>query len=338
MKRLVMALAALAVLGGAGLYWKYHASAPLGQTAAAPAAKAPSGVPVKVGTVRTGAISEEVSAVGTLLANESVMIRPEREEAASRRSNSPKGRSCARERSSSCSIRPKSRAQLAAVSSELTLNRSRLRRAQDLHEKKFISAQALDDAREAVNQSAARHAGEWARLDKSAVIAPFEGVAGLRQVSPGAYVKAGQDIARLEGIGTLNLDFRVPEVYLGRIRTRQEVVVRVDAFANERFQGEIFAIEPSVDEQTRTVLLRARVPNPGARLTGMFSRVALVLEGARTPSSLEQALVPQGSDRFVRYAEGGPRSRKSSWDGGRASRDPQRSPPATRWSSTASSG
>jgi membrane fusion protein (multidrug efflux system) len=302
-----MALAALAVLGGAGLYWKYRSAEPLGQTAAAPAAKAaPGGVPVKVATVRTGAITEEVSAVGTLLANESVMIRPERD-----------GRIAAIQFSEGQIVRAGEKlvvldtaeieAQLAAAGSELTLNRSRLKRAQDLHEKKFISAQALDDAREAANQSAARHAEVKARLDKSAVIAPFEGVAGLRQVSPGASVKAGQDIARLEGIGTLKLDFRVPEVYLGRIRTRQEVLVRVDAFASEQFHGEIYAIEPAVDEQTRTVMLRARVPNPGARLKpGMFSRVALVLETRENALVVpEQALVPQGASRFVyRYADG----------------------------------
>jgi membrane fusion protein (multidrug efflux system) len=307
MKRLAMALAALAVLGGAGLYWKYRSAEPLGQTAAAPAAKAaPGGVPVKVATVRTGAITEEVSAVGTLLANESVMIRPERD-----------GRIAAIQFSEGQIVRAGEKlvvldtaeieAQLAAAGSELTLNHSRLKRAQDLHEKKFISAQALDDAREAANQSAARHAEVKARLDKSAVIAPFEGVAGLRQVSPGAYVKAGQDIARLEGIGTLKLDFRVPEVYLGRIRTRQEVLVRVDAFASEQFHGEIYAIEPAVDEQTRTVMLRARVPNPGARLKpGMFSRVALVLETRENALVVpEQALVPQGASRFVyRYADG----------------------------------
>ncbi len=263
-------------------------------------------MPVKVGTVKAGAISEEVSAVGTLLANESVMIRPERE-----------GRIAAIHFTEGQLVRAGEKlvvldtaeieAQLAAVSSELTLNRSRLKRAEELHEKKFISAQALDDAREALNQSAARHAEVKARLDKSAVIAPFEGVAGLRQVSPGAYVKAGQDVARLEGIGTLKLDFRVPEIYLARIRQRQDVLVRVDALPGETFRGEIYAIEPSVDEQTRTVLLRARVPNPGARLKpGMFSRVVLVLETRENAVIVpEQALVPQGADRFVyRYADG----------------------------------
>jgi membrane fusion protein (multidrug efflux system) len=301
MKRIVLAVAAIAVLGGVGLYWKYSASSPAAHKAAGPAAKdGPAGVPVKVGKVRSGTVSEEVNAVGTLLANESVMIRPERE-----------GRITEIHFAEGQIVRKGERlisldtaeieAQLAAVTSELNLNRSRLKRASDLHDKKFISAQALDDAREALNQSVARHAEIKARLDKSAVSAPFEGVAGLRQVSPGAYVKAGQDVARLEGIGTLKLDFRIPELYLGRIRQQQEVLMRVDAFPGETFRGEIYAIEPSVDEQTRTVLLRAHVANPGVRLKpGMFSRVVLVLETRENALIVpEQALVPQGKDRFV---------------------------------------
>ena len=305
MKRLILSLAAVAVLGAAGFYWKFFSSA---SSAPKPAASAKGGlaIPVKVGIVRSGTISEEISAVGSLLANESVMIRPERD-----------GRITAIHFTEGQLVRKGEKlvsldtaeieAQLAAATSEMNLNRSRLKRAEELHEKKFISAQALDDAREAMNQSTARHAEVKARLEKSAVIAPFEGVAGLRQVSPGAYAKAGQDVARLEGIGTLKLDFRVPEIYLGKIRKGQEVQVRLDAFAGETFRGEIYAIEPSVDEQTRTVLLRARVPNPGARLKpGMFARVVLVLETRENALIVpEQALVPQGADRFVfRVADG----------------------------------
>lgn len=307
MKRLILSCAAIAVLGGIGLYWKHSTSSSIAAKDAGPSAKgAAKGVPVKVGTVRTGTISEEVSAVGSLLANESVMIRPERD-----------GRITTIHFTEGQLVRKGEKlvsldtgeieAQFAAVSSELTLNRSRMKRAEDLHEKKFISAQALDDAREALNQSVARQAEVQARLDKSTVSAPFEGVAGLRQVSPGAYVKAGQDIARLEGIGTLKLDFRLPELYLGRIKTKQDVLVRVDAFAGETFRGEIYAIEPAVDEQTRSVLLRARVPNPGVRLKpGMFARVVLVLETRENALLVpEQALVPQGKDRFVyRLADG----------------------------------
>ena len=299
MKRLILSLAAVAVLGVAGLYWKFFSSA---SSAPKPAATAKGGLalPVKVGVVRSGTISEEISAVGTLLANESVMIRPERD-----------GRITAIHFTEGQLVRKGEKlvsldtaeieAQLAAARSEENLNRSRLKRAEELHEKKFISAQALDDAREAMNQSTARHAEVKARVEKSTVFAPFEGVAGLRQVSPGAYAKAGQDVARLEGIGTLKLDFRVPELYLGRIRPQQEVHVQLDAYGAEIFRGEIYAIEPSVDEQTRTVLLRARVPNPGARLKpGMFARVVLVLETRDNALVIpEQALMPLGKDRFV---------------------------------------
>jgi membrane fusion protein (multidrug efflux system) len=173
--------------------------------------------------------------------------------------------------------------------------------------KNFISAQAMDEIRENLNQSLAREAEIKAKLAKSTILAPFEGVTGLRQVSPGAYAKAGQDIARLEGIGVLKLDFRVPEAYLRRIRTGQPLVINVDAYPGESFSGTIYAIEPSVDESTRTVLLRARLPNPGVRLKpGMFARVNLDLE--RRENALlvpEQAIVPRGDGRFVfRIADG----------------------------------
>ena len=308
MKRLVLAVAALAVLAGAGMYWKHRASAPAIEKAAEPAKGKGAGgpVPVKIGKVATGTISVEVTAVGTLLASESVMIRPDRD-----------GRVVEIHFTEGQVVRKGERlvsfdsaemqAQLAAVDSEVSLNRSRMKRAAELHEKKFISGQALDDAKEALNQSVARQAEIKARLEKSFVSAPFEGVAGLRQVSPGAYVKAGQDIARFEGIGVLKVDFRVPELYMGRIRQRQEVVARVDAYPGETFRGEIYAIEPAVDEQTRTVLLRARVANPGTRLKpGMFTRIILVLETRENALLVpEQALVPQGQDRFVfRIADG----------------------------------
>jgi membrane fusion protein (multidrug efflux system) len=305
MKRLGLFLLAVAVLAGSGYYWKV-VRPKSSVSAAAPAAKAGGGVPVKVAGVRTGTISEELSAVGSLIANESVMIRPEREGRITE-INFTEGQLVRKGEKLVALDTAEIQAQLAAVTSELTLNRSRMKRAEELHEKKFISAQALDDAREGLNQSVARQAEVKARLEKSAVVAPFEGVAGLRQVSPGAYVKAGQDVARLEGIGTLKLDFRAPELYMGKIRTKQEVIVRVDAYPNETFKGEIYAIEPAVDEQTRTVLLRARVPNPDVRLKpGMFARVVLVLETRENALVVpEQALVPQGGQRFVyRLADG----------------------------------
>jgi len=308
MKKLVLFLVALGVLGGAGYYWK-HFRSPSAETKAPAKASAgapPRGLPVKVGVVATGSISDQVSAVGTLLANESVMIRPEVD-----------GRISAIHFSEGQVVRKGERlvsldsseieAQLAAVTAEVNLAQRRLKRGGELHQKNFISSEALDVLRENLNQSLARRAEIKAKLGKMTIKAPFEGVAGLRQVSPGAYVKAGQDIARLEGIGTLKADFRVPEIYLSKIRPKQEVEVRLDAFPGESFRGAIYAIEPAVDEQTRTVLLRARIPNPGVRLkAGMFARVILVLDTRDNALLIpEQAIVPHGDERFVFRAVNG---------------------------------
>jgi len=301
MKRVILLAVAIAVLVAGGLYWKRSNAPKAGPPAlAGPGKGAPMGLPVRAGTVHTDTITEEVSAVGTLLANESVMIRPERDGRIAQ-IHFAEGQLVKKGAKLVSLDASETEAQLAAARAEATLNRNRLKRAQELKEKNFISAEALDVARENLNQSVARQEEVKSRVEKMTILAPFEGVAGLRQVSPGAYVKAGQDIARLEGIGTLKLDFRIPELYLGRVRPDQQVQVRVDAFPGETFNGAIYAVEPAVDEQTRTVLLRARVPNPEVRLKpGMFVRVLLVL-GERKNAMLvpEQAIVPRGNENFV---------------------------------------
>jgi membrane fusion protein (multidrug efflux system) len=134
-----------------------------------------------------------------------------------------------------------------------------------------------------------------------AIYAPFAGTVGLRQISPGAYVKAGNDIVRLDNLSTLKVDFKLPENYLARLAPNQEVFVRVDAFPDDSFHGKVYASEPGIDERTRTVVLRARINNPGDKLKpGMFVRVSLTV-GSR-PNAMtvpEQAIWPQGRDSFV---------------------------------------
>lgn len=267
--------------------------------AQAPAGKL-QGLPVKAVPVKVSTVTTEVSAVGTLLANESVMIRPE-----------IAGRVVGIHFSEGQPVAAGARlvtidpgeyqAQVAGSSADTKLNNQRYQRAEELFKKGFISSQALDEARGNVDKSRAREAEDRVRLAKTELRAPFPGIMGLRQVSPGAYVQPGKDIARLEDLSSIKLDFRVPEVYLDKIRKDQEVNVKVDAYPNEQFKGRIYALEPVVDEQTRTVLLRARIPNQGFKLRpGMFARVSVTL-GARANALVipEQAIVPKGQDSFV---------------------------------------
>lgn len=271
-----------------------------------PSGAKPQGLPVKAAPVKVGTVALEVSAVGTLLAEESVMIRPEiagRVSAIHFKEGEPVSAGA-----KLVTVDPAEyQAQLAGSSADARLNAQRMERAEELFRKGFISSQALDEARGNLDKTAARQTEDRARLAKTEIRAPFSGIMGLRQVSPGAYVQPGKDIARLENITSTKLDFRIPEVYLDKLRKNQEIAIKVDAYPRDGFSGRIYAIEPVIDEQTRTVLVRARIPNQGLKLRpGMFARVGLRL-GSRDNALIvpEQALVPKGQATFVfRVVEG----------------------------------
>jgi membrane fusion protein (multidrug efflux system) len=264
-----------------------------------PSAPAPA-IPVRAAEVKVGTVVNEISAVGTLIANESVVIRPEvagRVRAILFNEGQAVARGARLIELDSAELQ----AQLAGSESDVRLAQTRVNRAEELFKKNFISQQALDDAREALRKASARKREDEVRLAKMEITAPFAGITGLRMVSPGAYVKAGEDLVRLDAIDLVKLDFRLPEVYIGQIRKDQPVQVRVDAFPGQPHSGRVYAIDTALDDKTRTVMLRARIPNPGARLRpGMFARVSLPL-GAREKAILmpEQALVPRGGKTFV---------------------------------------
>lgn len=276
------------------------ALAAMAQEKKAPPAGKPMGMPVKAAPVRIGTVTQEVSAVGTLLASESVMIRPE-VAARVKEILFTEGQAVAKGARLVVLDSAEVQAQLAGSTSDVRLAQSRAERAEELFKKNFISQQALDDAREAYRKSSARRQEDEVRLAKMEVRAPFAGIVGLRLVSPGAYMKAGEDLARLDAIDLVKLDFRVPEVFLAQVKKDQVVNVRVDAFPGQQFTGRVYAVETTLDEKTRTAMLRARIANPGTRLRpGMFARVSLPV-GQREKAVLvpEQALVPRGDRNFV---------------------------------------
>jgi membrane fusion protein (multidrug efflux system) len=267
-------------------------------SAAAPSA--PPTVPVKAVPVRVGMVTNDVTAVGTLLANEAVTIRPEID-GLIQTIHFDEGQSVGRGTRLVTLDPSEYKARLAQAQADVTLDRQRLQRARDLFSKKFISQQALDEAQGNLARSVARREEAAARLKKTVISAPFTGTIGMRSVSPGQYVKAGDNIVRVESTSPIKLDFKVPEIYLARIKKDQEVQVKVDAYPSDNFNGRIYAIQPGLDEQTRTVWLRANVPNLESKLRpGMFARVALILEKMGDSIVIpEQAIVPKGNDSLV---------------------------------------
>jgi membrane fusion protein (multidrug efflux system) len=272
-----------------------------GASAPKPAAAKPfPPTPVRAVLAKIAPAVDVARAVGSLRADESVMIRPEIAGRVAKIAFA-EGQRVQRGELLVALDDAEYRALVASSASQARLDAQRLARAEDLYKKKFISSQALDEQRSNAARSLAKQREDEAKLAKTLVNAPFSGVAGLRQVSEGAFVAAGTDIARLDKIDVIKLDFRVPETYLARLAEGQAVGVAVDAYPDAQFSGQIYAIEPAVDEQTRTVQVRARVGNPDLQLRpGMFARVNLQL-GVREQAVWipEEAIVPRGRDSYV---------------------------------------
>ncbi|NQV20847.1 MAG: efflux RND transporter periplasmic adaptor subunit, partial [Rhodospirillales bacterium] len=160
-------------------------------------------------------------------------------------------------------------------------------------------------ANKSVNQ--ARVALAQAKVDKYHLRAPFDGVLGLRKVSIGDYVVPGQDVVNLEAIDTLKVDFRIPETYFSVLKVGQRVDISVDAFKGRAFSGTVYAIDPQIDPEGRSIAVRARIPNPDRALTpGLFARVNLIVQETGGAILIpEQATMPRGNEQFVFRIVGG---------------------------------
>lgn len=192
-------------------------------------------------------------------------------------------------------------AEFAQARANLDLAQNNFERAQMLFKRGASNAQALDEASAQQQAARASLALSQARLDKTRILAPYEGVLGLRQVSPGDYLSEGQDIVNLEVLDPLKVDFRIPQKAVSQIRLKQVIEVSLDAYPGERFTGEIFAINPRLDEVGRSQAIRAHISNSEGRLSpGQFVRVSVIL--AERPNALvipEEAIMPMGERLLV---------------------------------------
>lgn len=175
-----------------------------------------------------------------------------------------------------------------------------LRRVQTLVEKNLANQALLDERQQAFEAAEARWMATQSRLEQRLIIAPFDGVVGLRNISRGALVRPGDPITTLDDISILKLDMSMPAVYLDQIQPGMPISAQASALKNRTFHGEIKSIDTRVDPVTRSVVVRAQVPNADLSLRpGML--MAVYMSTAETPKLLlpEEALVQEGFRKFV---------------------------------------
>jgi len=183
--------------------------------------------------------------------------------------------------------------------------------AQEARQRQLLERQAVgkaeyDVAISNLNTARADIALIKAQIAQTEIRAPFSGRIGLRSVSQGGYVTSGTSIATLYSINPIKIDFSVPERYAGAVRPGTTVTLRVDA-TGDTLTARIYAVEPQINQETRTLQVRATAPNPGGRLQpGAFARVALPLElGERAILLPSEAVVPGTSSSSVFVVRGG---------------------------------
>lgn len=255
---------------------------------------------VELATVQTRPALEAVQLTGSLRANEQVAITPELP-GRIRQVHAEEGQAVA----AGALLFSLDPALLGAERDEreaaFQLAERNYRRSQELLAKKLIAQSDYDQAKSNLEVSRAALQSIRVRLGKLEIRAPFAGIMGLREVSVGEYVEAGRRLTRLAQLDPIKLDTLVPERNLPKLRPGLPVSAQIDALGGARFSGELVAIDPVVDPVSRTVAVRARLPNPDRQLKpGMFARVAIELE--RREQALwipEQALVPEPGGTYV---------------------------------------
>jgi membrane fusion protein, multidrug efflux system len=259
-----------------------------------------SALPVEIAKARTAQISDDIGAIGTLLAEETVEIAPE----TSGRISAVLFKDGERVEAGQPLFQLHTElaaADLAEAQARLSLAETTYRRNETLRKSGNI-AQSVFDAAE-TEREVARAATESAqvRLNKLTVVAPFSGIAGFRTISVGAYVTAGTALVKLDKVDLLKVKFSLPELVLSRVKLGQTIDVTADALPGENFSATISAIDPSIDVNGRALQVRADLDNTALRLRpGLLVRVT-VKGSQRAAVVVPETAVNQRGESSVVY-------------------------------------
>lgn len=173
-------------------------------------------------------------------------------------------------------------------------------RLRSLHAQNQAALSLVDERQREWETARARVKAIEARISDRMIRAPFAGVLGLRNVSVGALVEPGDVITTLDDISAMKLEFPVPSRFLAVLRPGLPIVARTQAFAGVEFRGEVSAIGSRIDPVTRSVMVRALLPNTDGQLRpGLLMQVELSRDIRSSIIMPEEVLIPLGTKQFV---------------------------------------
>lgn len=309
MKKALPVTLTFIILAAAGWYaQKYWQESHAAQTSAAAATPAGGAPPIGVITEKAKArdLNLSISAVGSLVSGESAEIHAEiagQIEKISFEEGQPvKAGEVLLQIDKSLIETEYTKAKAAYDAAAATFERN-----DKLRESGYVSNQKWDLLRSDMQSAKSAVENARIRISKTSIRAPFAGIAGLRNFSVGDYAQTGQALMSINAIDPLKIEFSIPEKNYSDIKVGQKIHFNVDAWPKEIFDGEVYAIDPTVDPQTRNFKVKANIPNPEGRLRpGMYARINVAT--VTKPNVIliaEEAVMPQGQDNFIYVVENG---------------------------------
>ena len=267
-------------------------------------------IPVVVASARIEHLALEVEALGTARANESVDVTAK----VSNLVTAIRFAEGQQVRKGSVLVEldgAQARADLSVAEAALTESSSQLKRSRELYTTKVLSDQQIEQIEATFAANQARVASARARLGDTVIRAPFDGRVGLRRVSVGSFVAPGAVITTLDDSSQIKLDFTVPEAAVAAMKPGLTLEATSVAFPGRTFAGKVASVDSRVDPGTRSVLVRAIVPNSeGLLKPGMFMNVRLARGAADLLVVPEETLVPEQGDVFVYVVQDGKASKR----------------------------
>lgn len=245
-------------------------------------------------------IVESVSLIGTITPNEMVEVKAETD-GTIQTIGFDEGQRVEKGQLLVALDEDKSKANVTEAEANLKLARGSFERTKQLFSDQLISQQEFDQASAvfSVNEAGLdRRVREW---KDTRVYAPFGGIAGARQVSPGQVISRNTTLTWVVDIDTVKVEVKVPERYLSQVQIGKPLTFTVAAFPAKPFTGEVYFVSPQLEESTRTALVKARIANPGGLLRGgMFANLELALEiRAKALVVPEPAIVSNADATFI---------------------------------------